>query len=241
MQLYKKYEELEFCEISYDNQCFDLLIFLNGVFDEYELIQKLPKAPIFAADGAGLSLIKNGIIPDYIIGDLDSFSSDDAIATGFPNDRLIKISEQETNDFEKTLKYASEKGYNRILILGIHGGLYEHSLNNWSVLSRYSKFMNLTIYDKGRYGICIDQSFRLKTFKDEIISLIPKNKAILTTHNLYWKLEKEALELGIREGTHNIAIADEISIEIHTGEVFLFIDQRLPFAPEYIYNKEGEL
>jgi len=241
MHLTKDNKVLKFCEISFGNHFFDLLIFLNGEFNEYEIIQKLPKVPIFAADGAGISLIKNCIIPEYIIGDLDSFSSDDAIATGFPNDRLIKISEQETNDFEKTLKYASEKGYNRILILGIHGGLYEHSLNNWSVLSRYSKSMNLTIYDKGRYGICIGKSFYLKTHKDEIISLIPKNKAILSTQNLYWKLDAEALELGIREGTHNIAIADEISIEIHEGEVFLFIDQRLPFAPEYIYNNEGEV
>ncbi|MEN6295858.1 MAG: thiamine diphosphokinase [Chloroherpetonaceae bacterium] len=227
-------DESCFVEISFGNKHFDAIIFLNGEFDEFEIIHKIPKIPIFAADGAGLSLLNNGIMPNYIIGDLDSFPIDDIMAIDFPPDRLIKIEEQETNDFEKVLKFVLEKGYKHILIIGIHGGLYEHSLNNWSVLSRYSKLMDLTIYDKGRYGICIDYSFRLNSYKNEIISLIPMNKAILTTNNLFWKLEDEPLELGKREGARNRSIADNVSIQIHFGEIFLFIDERLPFAPEYI-------
>ena len=234
MNFEKENKGPNYYEISFRNLMFDSLLFLNGEFNEYGIISKLPNIPIFAADGAGLALLNNGVQPDYIVGDLDSFSIEEAELKGFPIVRLVKIPEQETNDFEKTLKFIAEKGFNRILILGIHGGLYEHSLNNWSVLSRYSKLMNLTIYDKGRYGICIDRSFHIKVYKGEIISLIPKNNAVLTTQNLYWQLNNETLELGIREGTHNIATAEEISIEIHSGEIFLFIDQRLPYAPEYV-------
>ena len=237
MNFEKEHNTSNFYEVSFGKITFDSLLFLNGEFNEFHIFSQIPDIPIFAADGAGLVLLNNSIQPDYIVGDLDSFSIEDAKSKGFPLEKLIKIPEQETNDFEKTLKLMTEKGFNRILILGIHGGLYEHSLNNWSVLSRYSKLMNLTIYDKGRYGICIDKSFRLKTYNGEIISLVPKNNAVLTTHNLYWQLNNESLELGIREGTHNIATAEEIFIEIHRGEIFLFIDQRLPNAPNYKNDK----
>jgi thiamine pyrophosphokinase len=223
-----------YSEVCFGKITFDSLLFLNGEFNEFNIFTQIPKIPIFAADGAGLLILNNGLQPDYIIGDLDSFSIETAKSFGFPIEKLVKIPEQETNDFEKTLKFMAEKGFNRILILGIHGGLYEHSLNNWSVLSRYSKLMNLTIYDKGRYGICVNKSFLLKTSIGEIISLVPKNNAVLTTHNLYWQLNNESLELGIREVTHNIATAEKILIEIHSGEIFLFIDQRLPYAPEFL-------
>lgn len=234
MNLNEENEQSNFREIAFGNRYFDLLLFLNGEFDEFEIIKKIPQIPIFAADGACLALLKNGIIPDFIIGDLDSFSIEDVISKGYPKEKIIKISDQETNDFEKTLKFAAELGYKNILILGIHGGLYEHSLNNWSVLSRYSKYMNLTIYDKGRYGFCIDFSFQLKTYKTEIISLIPKNKANIKTNNLAWKLDYEDLEFGVREGIRNISTSDNVSIMINSGEIFLFIDDRLPYAPEYI-------
>jgi thiamine pyrophosphokinase len=74
-------------------------------------------------------------------------------------------------------------------------------------------------------------SIRMKTGINETISLIPQPIAFLKTKNLQWELNNEALELGVREGARNRAISDEIEIKIISGEILLFVNARLPFAP----------
>jgi len=218
----KKYQTIVF-----DQGAFDAIICLNTIHPDIELIKSISNIPILAADGAGLYLLKNDIEPNFVIGDLDSFLKDD-ISNLFPKDKLVCLPDQETNDFEKTLDFARRKNYQDLIVFGIHGGEYEHSLNNWSVLSKYSDIMNIVIYDFGRYGFCISRNFKLKTSINETISLIPKGFAKITTEGLKWNLTNEILALGVREGARNIAISDEITIDITDGELFVFIDSRFP-------------
>ncbi len=66
--------------------------------------------PLFiSADGASNKLYKWKIIPDYIIGDLDSITPE-ALAY-FKKQKVIikRIAEQEHNDFEKCIKLALSK------------------------------------------------------------------------------------------------------------------------------------
>jgi thiamine pyrophosphokinase len=153
----------------------------------------------------------------------------------FDKSKIILIEDQETNDFEKNLIFAKESGYQNIAILGFHGGELEHSLNNWSVFMRYSKGMNLCIYDEYRYGIPIRESIRFNADENEIISIIPQTRTRIITKNLKWALNNEILEFGIREGAGNVAIEQDIQIELIEGEYLLFINSRLPHAP--IFNK----
>jgi thiamine pyrophosphokinase len=215
--------------ITFEETNIDAIICLNSQFNVdpiYYFIKN--KITIIAADGAGTYLLSQKIEPDFIVGDLDSFFARPDISDLFPKERLVFVQEQETNDFEKCLKFAIEKEYKNILILGIHGGIFEHSLNNWSVLSKYSKILNLVALDKYRYGFCMNKSFKLETYYNEIVSLIPLGSAQITTENLQWKLDNEKLMLGEREGARNVALGEFIKVELHSGELFIFLDSRFP-------------
>lgn len=227
------FNKIKYQKITFIEGHFDAAICLNTINPDIEHIKQLTNIPILAADGAGLYLLKNGITPNYIIGDLDSFNKDD-ISNTFPEDKLIYLPDQETNDFEKTLDFARRKNFNNLIVFGIHGGEYEHSLNNWSVLSKYSDIMNIVIYDLGRYGFCISRNSKIETYPNEIISLIPKGFAKISTKGLKWNLIDELLALGIREGARNNALQNEITIELIEGELFVFLDSRFP----KIINKE---
>ncbi len=208
---------------------FDAVICLNSTLPAISQFKQLKQIPILAADGAANRLLGMKITPDYVIGDMDSVSIE-----RFPkpiSSKLIVDTNQETNDFGKVLDFAVKQGYRRIIILGFHGGDLEHTFNNWSVLSGESRFESCCILDRNRYGIPITSSFRLRTIENEIISIIPQPRAIVTTSGLCWPLSAELLELGIREGARNRAIGDSISIDIHSGSIILFIDSRLPYAP----------
>ena len=67
------------------------------------LARALKLAPrVVAADGGGDSALAHGIMPEHVIGDLDSLSPQ--ARTRIPQDRLQKITEQDTTDFDKCLR-----------------------------------------------------------------------------------------------------------------------------------------
>lgn len=212
---------------------FDAIICLQANLPDRDFFALFKDLPLLAADGAAANLINIGIIPDYIIGDLDSFDKT-KFDIKFKNTQIIRIEDQETNDFEKNLKFAIENNYKSILILGFHGGDLEHTFNNWSVLIKYAAKLNLCICDKSRYGIPVSQSFLLKCNVGEMISLIPQPSANLKTTGLKWELHSESLTLGLREGARNVAVQNEVTIEIEEGSLTVFLDSRLPYAPSYL-------
>lgn len=220
----------EIKKIVFGEALFDAIICLHGKLPPREILEYLTYSKILAADGAGTKLIEKGIMPDYVIGDMDSFYNN-PLSSKIDPSRIIRINDQDTNDFEKNLHFCMENGFSNILILGFHGGELEHSLNNWSVFIRYSKLLKLCIYDEKRYGIPIRESIIIKTYPDEIVSIIPQTHTKIKTSNLAWHLDKEELTLGIREGARNLAIGEEVRIDLYEGEYLLFIDSRLPYAP----------
>jgi len=216
---------------------FDCLVCLNAEIPPLGFfIKYFPDIPIVGADGGAVRLFEKGIIADYVVGDLDTFSNA-RIEKHFKNSEIIFNPDQEINDFEKALIFVEQKGFRNILVLGFQGGELDHTLNNWSILIKYFKCLNLCLFDKGNYGIPLNESFKIETQRNELMSLIPQPKARLKTQNLRWNLESEVLELGFREGARNITTGEEVTIEILEGAVLLFLRARLP----YCYRKEKAL
>ncbi|ROL62229.1 thiamine diphosphokinase [Bacteroidetes/Chlorobi group bacterium ChocPot_Mid] len=211
---------------------YDAITCLDGNLPEKDFFSLFTGIPIFAADGAALQLMQMSVDFDKVIGDLDTLKSKNMIDK-IPDSKLIYQPDQDFNDFEKTLKYAISIGKKNILICGFHGGEFEHSLNNWSVFMKYYQKTNLCLYEANRYAFAKDKSFCINTKHGEMIGLIPQPSAILTTYGLKWNLSNEKLQLGFREGARNIALSEMIQIEIHQGAILIFLDARLPGAPEF--------
>lgn len=216
--------------ISFSDKRFDAVVCLNANLPNYDIFQTLNGLPIIAADGAAIKLLKMNIFPDFIIGDMDSFNFDPEIYN-FSADRIIKDPNQENNDFEKVLLFLFQHNYLNILILGMHGGALEHTFNNWSVFKKFSSKLDLCLYDEDRYGFSVNNFCSIDLKKNELVSLIPQPYAKIKTENLKWKLNNEILELGIREGAHNVALQDNITLDVTEGELIVFIDSRLPYCP----------
>jgi|688.fasta_scaffold36690_2 thiamine pyrophosphokinase len=209
------------------------IICLNGTLPNADFYTFFPDCPIIAADGAANTLLLQGIIPSVIIGDLDSFTP--SLLPDFSTTTVIKEINQEINDFEKSLIYALKNQFRHILIVGFQGGDLEHTLNNVSVLWKlFSRFSSIIIADlHNRIGIPFDQSFIFSSAKiGEIISLIPSPSALITTNGLTWNLQKEVLELSIREGARNSVSANFPEIHIHSGRILFFCEARFPLIPE---------
>ena len=124
------------------------LLVLDGEVPLADLLEELREthAPIVAADGAALKLRSSGILPDTIIGDLDTLGG---AITGFEREgvNVIRLDSQEENDLEKALLWMIEQDITSVTIVGAGGGMTDHALNNFSVLARYAVKLRITLRD----------------------------------------------------------------------------------------------
>ncbi|HRK04366.1 MAG TPA: thiamine diphosphokinase [Chlorobiota bacterium] len=197
---------------------FDAIIAVNGSLPPLSLFEFFADVPIIAADGALNALVDIGVVAEFLVGDLDSLRPD--IDLGLTH--VIHDANQESNDFEKALQFAATSHYEELLVVGLHGGDLEHTLNNWSVLMRYGAQGKTVALDGDRLAIPVHSSVQFTTSPGELLSIIPQPSIRLTTRGLQWNLENEVLSLGIREGARNRAIDNEVVIEVHEGSFLLF-------------------
>ena len=78
---------------------------------------------LVAADGGAARLLTMGYVPDAVIGDFDSLDS--ASCAAIPPDRLHRITEQDSTDFEKCLRNIDAP---LVIGVGFGGGRIDHQL-----------------------------------------------------------------------------------------------------------------
>jgi thiamine pyrophosphokinase len=202
----------------------DAIILLNGKIP-FKILSKYYKKDIYliCADGASNDLKKHKIIPNIVIGDLDSAKKETLNYFRKKGVEIRKIIEQDTTDFEKSLLYSIENNFKKILIFGASSKRQDHTLNNYSVLKRYYEALDLKIIDNKFEIFFIDKIISFEYPKKKSISIMPFPIAKgITTKGLKYKLENEDLELGIREGTLNVSESKNIVIEFTSGDLLLF-------------------
>ena len=88
---------------------------------------------IICADGGTEYALSEGIIPDLVIGDFDSYKG--VLPEDIP--RIVLPEEKDDTDTHYCVKYAMEQGYSDITVYGGLGGRFDHSVSNLQTL-RYA-------------------------------------------------------------------------------------------------------
>ena len=214
----------------------DCIVVLQGSKPDLEFFSFFPNSLIIATDGAANDLLALGITPGVVIGDMDSF---DPSVVKNEIGTIIYEDSQENNDFEKAMVYALKQKCSSILIWGMHGGDFEHTLNNTSVLWKFTgSFSQITIVDS-MSRIAVPVFFNMvcgECKEQEVVSLIPFPDTHLTTYGLQWNLNEEVLELGVREGARNRVVEPSISLILKRGRLLFFCDSRFPSIPLFTEN-----
>ncbi|MFO7574675.1 MAG: thiamine diphosphokinase [Bacteroidales bacterium] len=135
-----------------------IVIVADGAFPRHRVpLAALDEADfIVCCDGAAASLVEYGLEPAVIIGDLDSLEP--TLAARF-SDRLVKESDQETNDLTKAVRWCVSRGAKGVTIVGATGKREDHTLGNISLLADYGKIVRVKMLtDTGTmfpvYGDC---------------------------------------------------------------------------------------
>jgi thiamine pyrophosphokinase len=212
------------------------LIVLNGEINKEILLKYLNRSgsvqnlsdsrsrPLFiSADGASNKLCQWKIIPDYIIGDLDSITPKTKSYFKTKKVSIKHIGEQEHTDFEKCIKFALSKKYNEIIVIGYGGKRSDHLLNNFNVMKRYYRKCKIKLIDEDFELFFASKITEFSCRKGDTVSLMAMPKAEgITTHGLQFPLKNERLEFGVRDGALNKAISSKVIIEFKKGDLLVF-------------------
>jgi thiamine pyrophosphokinase len=205
------------------------LIIANGQIPQSDILAELAaKADyILAADGGVKKVLKNGICPNAVIGDLDSVDEQmfkKLKKAGIP---LIKKTTQETNDLEKSLKYLTAKGHRNIIVTGIHGKRDDHAFVAYQLMKKYrSKANIILITDYSEIFILKPGVTKIFTHTGHFISLFGYPRAYgVTTTALKFPLKEENL-FETSRGISNEAKENIIQIEIKKGHLLVFNNLR---------------
>jgi thiamine pyrophosphokinase len=180
----------------------------------YRWIQKL-NLPIIAADGAANKLLRHHIEPQMILGDLDSV--DESLLYGR---KYLKISDQDTTDFEKVLGYAERESLTPTLVTGIDGGSIDHMLGNVSILAR-TRSLFLT---KNIIGMVLDGNYQFdKIPLHTKISIFGMPHCRVQSKGLRWELNSVELSVGGEISLGNRARSSEIELKVLSGKAMVCI------------------
>ena len=112
------------------------VILANGIFPTHKKPLKILKEAdtIICCDGAINKLDKLDIIPNLIIGDMDSITK--KLKDKY-RDQLLTIQSQNENDLRKAINWLEKNNYKSAIILGATGNRDDHSLGNIFTLLEY--------------------------------------------------------------------------------------------------------
>lgn len=199
------------------------LIISGGSIKSYDLLRELIVGVdfILCADGGIRHTIPIGIIPNAVIGDLDSTTS---IELDYINKNSIPVIkypvEKDETDTELAIDYLIKKGFKDISLLAVTGTRMDHTLGNIFLLNKL-RINNIDgrIIDDNNIIYMTNNKLTLRKKEDFFVSIIPINYdgVEVSLKGFYYPLNKEKIQFGSTLGISNRIVEDEGIIDIIDG------------------------
>jgi len=201
-------------------------IFANGILRNSDFVKKLiqPGDFLIAADGGGVHLQSMQLIPDVVIGDMDSIPAEILIRFEQSGSQIQRFpAEKDETDLELAIRLALQHGGENMVIVAGLGGRLDQMLGNLGLLSgaelpggqvRFEDGVEEAwLFGAGTHG--------LGGCPGDIVSLIPWNGAVrgITTSGLKYPLVDEALFPEKTRGISNILTLPEARIRLESGRL----------------------
>lgn len=200
------------------------IILANGQTPSKNIFRELFKKGygiLICADGGANSAVKLNLTPEYIIGDFDSIHPS-TIKSFNGKSRFIKISRQNDTDVEKCIKFAIKKKIGEVILLGSTGDRLDHSFCNLGITLKYYNEIDIKIIHGKSILSVHTGKVKLKSLTEETISLYGfDSKTKITSNGLKYQLKSISLPFGQKESTSNVAVKNEIDLDIRNGKIFI--------------------
>lgn len=210
-------------------------IILNGEIKNYNYIKNIINKNnydyIVCADGGANHSYNMGIIPDYIIGDLDSIYSEIIEFYKLKDVKFEKFpSKKDETDTEICVYLASKLNAKEIDFIGALGGRLDHMIANINLLYyvRNKGIYTKIISEHEEIYIAINEEITINGDIGDTISVIPLNGDAkgVTLENLEYPLNNYDMKFYLPLGISNVMLDEKCSVKVEQGSLIIIKNKR---------------
>ena len=207
------------------------LIIANGESCSFELMGELLEwSPLVVVlDSAIQRVLDLNIKVDVLLGDFDrDFDAEKIREQQYPIE-IIHTPDQDKTDLEKAFDYLIGRGFPAVNVVWATGRRADHTITNITNIVRFREQLKIVILDDYSKIFLLPKTYEKWYTKGTPISLIPIGKVEgITTKNLKYSLDNEALTMGYRTGSSN-EVKEDGMIKITHGEGNLLLMECVDF------------
>ncbi len=195
------------------------LLLIGGAPLDAALMRSLAAGrPLVAADSGANTALEAGLVPDLVLGDLDSIEAIDAVRR---RSRVVHLQDQNSTDLEKALAHIEAPW---IIGLGFLGARFDHSLAALHALAACTKTREIMLIGAHDAVLRVRGDFRCELPIGLRFSIWPlARQTFRRSSGLRYPLDGLTMQAGSLIGTSNLTIAREIVIEAEDGPGYLVI------------------
>lgn len=199
------------------------LIIANGTLPAPKRLQPEIEhaALVLCADGGANRATAAGIQPHFIVGDLDSITSE--TRAFLAPEILIHRSSQYATDLEKTIQFAIENEVTSATIVGVTGGRLDHQICNLNILEKFSDRLEISCVDDTGIGNFVRDRIVFQARIGQQVSIFAFRRAEgIATRGLKYPISDGRMEWAVNDGLSNEVIASPVEIRVQRGVLFVF-------------------
>lgn len=182
-----------------------------------------PGDRIVAADGGAKSILSLGLVPDVIVGDMDSLDVESRDRLARQGCRLVAHpADKDETDLELALLLAVAEGATEIVLLGALGGRLDQLLANILLLTLpqlAAVSVKLVTNKQEAFVVRGGEEVTVEGQVGDTLSLIPLSGDArgVYTQGLKWSLAGDTLLAGPARGVSNVVVSLPVSVRLKAG------------------------
>lgn len=198
-----------------------VLVAASGEPPELELVRELARTAdlVVAVDGGLALLLRAGVVPQLLIGDLDSLDGV-AVPPGVEVRRHPR--EKDATDLELTLDQVAALAPEEIRLVGALGGRVDHLLATCGLLVRHR--VPIVVHHRGEVLYAVSGPLTLSgAAPGDRVSLIPLTDRVegIHTQGLRYPLAGEPLHRTGTRGVSNQVVSLPCQVEFSSGRLLV--------------------
>jgi len=184
---------------------------------------------VICADGGLEKAETLKLVPNIIIGDLDSVSPLVLKKYTDMNIEVVKYPvEKNYTDMELAVEYALEKGYKDIVLIGASGSRLDHTIANIMLIeSYYKQGIKIKIIDNNNSVQIVTNNMEIRNKNYFYVSIVPITDCIegVTLKGFKYPLSDVNVKRGSTQCISNQITEQNGSISLRKGNALVFISR----------------
>ncbi len=203
-------------------------LFLNGFADPPDLLQRVAARAdlVVAADGGALHALRVEIVPDLVVGDMDSLGEEGARKAGERGASLERHpSRKDKMDAHLAILAAQNRGVTDLDLICATGGRPDavFALPHLLLAAERSGMQATAVAGWGEMFVIEDGSRAVVGRPGESVSVFPLAGAAegVTLEGFEYPLEEARIEAGDTVGFHNELLGEGAKVAVKRGALFM--------------------